>query len=108
MEQFIKVYVMSISQVSGAVGALVGFGFGIYAASANFNPDAHQAESMTHATRVFAELLFQIGTIGLYSGSLGLIAGVAGLIGDAATCCRFVSAEETKSVKSSYFGYGSV
>lgn len=56
----------SIAKVTSTIGALVGFGFGIYAARENFNADAHQAASMEHATKVFSEILLQVGHVALY------------------------------------------
>lgn len=97
---------MSITSIFSGVGSLAGLGIGIYAATQNFDPEAHQAASMTESTRIFTEILLQIGSTGLYSVGFGVIAGVIGLIGDAVTCCKFVDNETKGSVKS-YTNYGS-
>jgi hypothetical protein len=93
-----------ITKTCSAVGVLAGMGIGIFAAVSNFNPNAHQAESMTESNRVFLELLFQIGSIGIYSGALGFLGGAVGLLGDAITCCKFVDSD----TKRSYSNYGSI
>ena len=59
------------------------------------------------SNRVFLELLFQIGAIGIYAGGMGALGSLVGLLGDTVTCCRFVD-NDTKQSMRSYSNYGSI
>lgn len=85
---------MYCTKTFSAIGALVGFGFGIYAAIKNFDPDAHQTASMAETNRIISETLTQIGTIGLQSLALGAVSGIVGAVLDCARCCQCAMAHE--------------
>lgn len=53
---------MFFTSVSGLCGAAAGLGFGIFAATHNFNPQAHQASTLPEAAQIFSELLSVTGT----------------------------------------------
>jgi hypothetical protein len=93
---------MSFTKVFGGLGALAGFGFGIFAAVKNFDPDAHQSEEMAQATRVFSELLTQVAMVGLQAGALSTLAGIAGSVVDCLTCCKFADTESLKAKAEEY------
>src|SRR5262245_32587799 len=69
---------MTLYKYLGFAGGMAGLGFGIFASVKNFNPDAHQAEEMAQAQKIFSELLTQIGMAGLQACTLALLSGMAG------------------------------
>lgn len=68
-----------ISYFCGVIGAIAGLGFGIYAATQNFNPE-HQSSSMPESARVFSELLMQAGMILLQSSTLSFVSSLFGYL----------------------------
>lgn len=95
---------MSVTKVVSCVGVLAGLGFGIFASVKNFDPDAHQSQDMAESTRIFSELLTQIGMASMQAASLGLLTGLTGFVIDCLTCCKFVTEEELAEKRSLMHG----
>ncbi len=84
---------MSFTKISSTVGGLAGLGFGIFAATQNYNIE-NQADSMAESTRHFSELLTQTGMVAIQSASLSLYLGLVGAVLDCITCCKFLDKQE--------------
>ena len=89
---------MSIYKPMSYLGKFLGCGLGLYAAYENFNPDKHQSEDLSEATKFFFELFQQLATIAIQTTACGLICKALGGIIDLLARGKTLTEHERKHI----------